>query len=207
MTEQPAGPGLPLRPRAARPAVWPWLAGCIATGVAAGALWRLLVPVLVDGGDQEKAVAGDGVLALICLGAGLLVGVALTFAGSADWRRYLAAMAGSVAGAGVAWYTGHLLGAPKLGALGVPLLWPVVTSAAAFVSILVGGLTGSAAPGDGGGAPLGEPDQVLRPQLHVQAAAPGADQDGRVVERPGVEHGGQWPALSERADPADDVPR
>jgi hypothetical protein len=206
MTQHPGGSTGPRPRRAARPAVWLWPAGCLLVGVGAGAAWRLLVPVLVNQQDEERAVGGDSVLALVCLVAGLLVGAALARAGAADWRRYLVVLAGSTVGAYLAWGTVRQLGAPSLGATGVPLLWPVATSATAFISILVSGLTRSASPGDPGGPPVGEPQQVLGSQLHVQAAAPGAHQDGLVREGPGVQHGGQRFPLAERADPADDVP-
>lgn len=217
-----AGPP-PRRPEpGGRVVVWPWAIGCTLAGVAAGAAWRLLVPVLIDPADQERAVARDGVFALICLVTGLLVGAALARVGATDWRRLVVVLSCSLAGSGVAWGTGLLLGIPTLGATGAPLLWPVATSATAFVSILVGGLggsgaehpwpagpgeQGSAAAGYPGGPALGQPQQVLGAQLHVQPPTPGAHQDGLVREGPGVQHGGQWPPLPERADPADDVPR
>jgi hypothetical protein len=200
-------PATPARRRSRRPAIWSWALGCLLAGVGAGALWRALVPVLVDPNDPERFVARDGVLAGICLLVGVLVGAALTASGPADWRRFLVVLVCSFGGAGVAWGTGLLLGIPELGAVGTPLLWPVATSATAFVASLVGGLSGSATARDVGHPAPGQLDQVRGAQLHVQPPATGAHQDGVVVEGPAVDHRGQGLALSERADPADDVPR
>ena len=49
-------------------------------------------------------------------------------------------------------------------------------------------------------------DEVLRPQLDLQSAPAGADEDRLPLERALVDRGRQPLPLAERADPADDVP-
>ena len=196
-----------IRPGSARR----WLAGCLLAGIGTGALWRLLIPVLIDPSDPEGAVAVDGVLALLCLAVGLAVGILLAVLPTeVHWRRFILVLFASVVGAVAAWATGLVLGVRQLGAGGAPLLWPAATSGVTFVSALVAGLSRSGRPSDASAGDLrhvagSQNQQVGGTEFHVQAAPSGADQNGGVVEGAAVEHGGQRLPLTQRADPSQDV--
>src|SRR5881275_297781 len=56
-------------------------------------------------------------------------------------------------------------------------------------------------------AGIREPDEVVRVELDLQAAAPGVDQDRLVLECRGIEVRRQLLPLAERARPTRDVPR
>jgi hypothetical protein len=201
-----ADPGPLDRGRRRIPTDLAWLVCCLLGGIAVGALWRVLIGVLVDQADPERAVAVDGVLGVLCLLAGVLVGIGLMVtAPLLHWSRFLLVLTGSAAGAAVAWGTGLVLGVRQLGAIGAPFLWPVGMSATAFLVMLTGGLRKSTAPGDRSQPAAGQPEQVVGAQFDVQAAPARADQDGAVLGGARVDHGGQRLPLAERADPADDV--
>ncbi len=111
----------------------------IAGGAVAGVAWRLLLPFFLDHSDrQESYFAAEGCLAAVFLLAGLSTGMVVVFRpGHAAAARTTAAIAGSVAGALVAWLTGVLLGAPSPMATGILLIWPVVTSIVIFTGAML----------------------------------------------------------------------
>gem|GEM_PF-6874038 len=163
-----------------------------------GVLWRLLWSLATGPGDTERAVTGDGILA----GLGVLAGIVtaalfLVRSGPAPARRFGVVLVGTVAGSGLAWAVGVLLGTPSLGAVGAAFLWPLATAGvtfaatgiAVFMSPTGPGLIGSGGspvigaegpvPGDPGAGPPGQEQQVGGRQFHVEAPPPGADQDRR----------------------------
>jgi hypothetical protein len=138
----------------------PWLLACLLGGVALGALWRVLVPLVTGSSSIEAAVTGDAVLAVLGTLAGLVTAAALlTRPGPVVARRFTVVMAGSIAGSALSWAVGVLLGGPALRAVGAAFIWPVVT---AGVTFLVTGLSivirpGDSATGDPGGPAPADP--------------------------------------------------
>ncbi|MFM9136094.1 MAG: hypothetical protein ACKOT0_11825 [bacterium] len=150
------------------------LVGCAALGALLGLLWVRLAPrveLFVSGGkgypqgfQPEGYMTADGLAALLCAGAGVVVGVAVTLvvrrrvaAEDPRWA-YLALALGvllGVVGAASLWLTGVLLGttdyeaqlavaadgdtlvAPlRLRIPGVLLLWPIASVAVTFIVAL-----------------------------------------------------------------------
>jgi hypothetical protein len=138
----------------------PWLLACLLGGVALGALWRVLVPLVTDSDSLEAAVTGDAVLAVLGALAGVVTAVALlTHPGPVVARRFTVVMAGSIAGSALSWAVGVLLGGPTLRAIGAAFIWPVVTAGVTFavtgVAVVI--RPGDSPAGDPGGAAPADP--------------------------------------------------
>ena len=148
--------------------------GCAALGALLGLLWVRLAPrveLFVSGGkgyphgfQPEGYMTADGLAALLCAGAGVVVGIAVTLvvrrrvdAEDPRWAYFALALGVllGVVGAGSLWLTGVLLGttdyeaqlaaavdgdtlvAPlRLRIPGVLLLWPIASVSVTFVVAL-----------------------------------------------------------------------
>lgn len=111
----------------------------VLSGILAGVAWRLLVPLFLDHSDrQEASFAVEGCLAAVCALAGLVTGMMVIFKpGASAAVRTTVAIAGSIAGAALAWLTGEVLGAPVLTSTGIILIWPVITSIVIFTGSML----------------------------------------------------------------------
>ncbi|HJW00002.1 MAG TPA: hypothetical protein VJ617_13010 [Arthrobacter sp.] len=162
---------------------WAWFAAAAAGGIPVGLLWWLLSPGglnlitrdpdLASGTNPEVWLPRDLTLAGLFVFAGCLLAVFITDKSRRPRQEDLAlALAGSLAGAFVAWQTGmfaaQLWGAPadtsvnasvafSLRSLPVLLLWPAAaaigTFAISLLALLKHGPEGTAAPGAGEAAP------------------------------------------------------
>lgn len=137
---------------------WGWFAAAAAAGIPVGLLWWLLAPgglnlitrdpALGDGTNTAVWLPRDLTLAGLFVFAGCLLAVFLTDKSRrAGQRDLILALAGSLAGAIIAWQAGvfsaQLWGPPadtsinasvafSLRSLSVLLLWPAATAIAAF---------------------------------------------------------------------------
>lgn len=149
------------------------VAGVAALGALLGVAWEAVAPrvALVVAGDgkpypegyqPEGYVAGDGIAAVLCLAAGVVVGLSTVWVmrrAVAPDRSLLAALAAAVVlgcvGAAALWWTGHRLGDVDLDALvaasvpgdvisaplrlrmpGVLVLWPLASVLVVFLAAL-----------------------------------------------------------------------
>ncbi len=115
------------------------VAALLAGGLVLGGVWALLAPGLADAADPgESRVAVDGLLALLQLGAGLVVAVALVLVpGREPVARVVTVLAGSAAAGGLAAVVGLARGL-HLQAPGSALVWPLVVAVLTAVRMLVG---------------------------------------------------------------------
>jgi hypothetical protein len=100
-------------------------------GVVLGACWALLSAVLVERSapSGESRFAVDGTMALLGLIAGVVTAAVLAARpGPRPALRTVLVVGASVAGSGLAWGAGLLLGSPQLHAPGVLLVWPSVAA-------------------------------------------------------------------------------
>ena len=113
----------------------------VAGGVLVGALWAVLAPSVIGHSDQtETQASADGTLAILELAAGIVTATVLALRpGNRPAARFAIAIVASTGGAFLGWAVGAAVGAPRLVATGVVLLWPF---AAAAITVLrtVGGL-------------------------------------------------------------------
>lgn len=117
-----------------RPVAW-WLAA----GLLVGLVWRLVTPWAAAGADNyERLVAGEIVLAVLEVLAGLVVAVlGLMRSGPGSAARLAAAVVGSGGASVVAWGVGRLLGASAVTMTAVLLLWPLTVAAVTVLVSLV----------------------------------------------------------------------
>lgn len=108
-------------------------------GIAAGALWRVVIPFFLDHSDRQEALfAAEGSLAVICAAAGLATGMLVLFRpGRSAAARTAVVLVASAGGALLAWLTGALLGAPDLMSTGIVLVWPMVTAVVIFTGAML----------------------------------------------------------------------
>ncbi|WP_344957994.1 hypothetical protein [Actinomadura miaoliensis] len=177
-------------------------------GVPAGLLWAWLAPdvsfVVIRGQalpldpEGQGPIAVDGTFALVAVVAGLVCGLLAYLAGGRgnDVPLLLGLTAGGLAASLLAWRVGHQVGLAEyeravraaqdgrtvtgvadLRATGVLVFWPLLAVAAYGVAeLVVRRLPGARDRGDLG---AGEPEQIVRGQLDLQAAPAGRDVDGR----------------------------
>lgn len=152
--------------------------------------------------ETQTLIAADGWFAVLTAAAGVLCGLAgYLLAGRLGELGLLGGVtAGAGAAALVAWQVGQALartdgrhpagtgsgGATAtldLRAMGVIVAWPLVAAAAFALLEALDPLrresAGRQPAGDGGGARAGQPDQVDRGELDLQAAPTGRDVDRR----------------------------
>ena len=115
-------------------------AAILTSGALVGALWALLAPPVVHAADLgENRIAGDGLLALLGLGAGVLSAILLVALPGPRPAVRLAVVLGATTAADIlAAVVGVKLGAQALGAPGVALLWPLVTAVLTALRTLAG---------------------------------------------------------------------
>lgn len=115
----------------------------LAAGLLVAAAWRAAAPSVAGAGNPlEKDVAVDGTLAAFGILAGAVTSACVLLRpGRYPARRTLIVVAFSVLASAVSWRVGDLLGTPHLRALGIVLIWPIVTSAGLFTGSLLPGLS------------------------------------------------------------------
>jgi hypothetical protein len=113
----------------------------VVAGLVLAGVWRLIVPVTVDLGDeQETQAAVDGTLALLQVAAGVLTGAAvLIWPGPRPARRTLLVLLASIVAGAVSWQLGDVLGTPALTAVGAAFVWPVAAAVTIFVGAMLPG--------------------------------------------------------------------
>lgn len=99
-------------------------------------MWRGLTPLAQSQAhDSEQLIAGQVVLAVLGIIAGLVVAVqVLIRSGPGSAARLAGAVAGSTAASVMAWGTGRILGERGVEMTAIPLLWPLTV---ATVTVLV----------------------------------------------------------------------
>ncbi|MFG2000120.1 hypothetical protein ACGFNU_13310 [Spirillospora sp. NPDC048911] len=176
-------------------------------GVLAGLLWSKIVPtveyVVIQGKplladpEGQGPVGMDGRFALIVVLAGIGCGGLAYLAGGRDndLALVLGLAAGGLAAGFLAWKVGHQIGladyehavrtakegasvdgVAQLRATGIVTFWPILAVGTyGVLELFVRRLPA----GDRGEPGTGEPDEVGRGQLDLQATAPGGDVDRR----------------------------
>ncbi|WP_225993866.1 hypothetical protein [Actinomadura rudentiformis] len=176
-------------------------------GPLAGLLWAKIVPtveyVVIQGEplfadpEGQGPVGMDGRFALIVMLAGIGCGGLAYLAGGRgnDIPLVLGLAVGGIAAAVIAWKTGHQIGlaayedavrtakdgatvkgVAELRATGIVTFWPILAVGTyGALELFVKRLPA----GDRGKAAAGEPEEVGRGELDLQATAPGGDVDRR----------------------------
>jgi hypothetical protein len=122
------------------PAPLPLLLVAAGAGIAVGAGWAVLAPVVVRWtGSVEKAAAGDVTFGLLGILAGLITAVVLlVWPGARPAAHAAEVLAAAAAASLLAWGVGRLLGAPTLHALALIVLWPLMAAVVTMIRALIG---------------------------------------------------------------------
>jgi hypothetical protein len=109
----------------------------LASGLLLGGVWALAAPDAARGADPgESNMAVDGLLALLQLGAGLVVAVGLVVVPGRDRAvRFVSVLVGSAAGGLLMVPVGAARGLPQH-APGAALLWPLVVAVLTALRLL-----------------------------------------------------------------------
>jgi hypothetical protein len=114
-------------------------AAILAAGVLLGAVWAELAPSVSRSADLgESRVAGDGLLALLAVGAGVVTAIVLAVVpGPRPAVRLAVVLAAATAANVLAAVVGLHLGVQVLGAPGVAVLWPLVAAVLTALRMLL----------------------------------------------------------------------
>jgi hypothetical protein len=148
-TVEPAGPDLPAGPDDQVrwwSSVLPVMLVSLASGLALGAAWVVLAPLVAAWtGAAEDDAARDAAFGLLGVLAGLVTAVALlVWPGSRPALHTGFVLCGVTLASLLAWGVGRLLGAHPLHAVALVVVWPLVAAVVTVLRSLVAVLTGPA---------------------------------------------------------------